>query len=316
MPNQLDKQLKQSNGGFIGMNIKNVTIAGTGTLGSQIAWQTAFHGFNVTVYDKYEKGIEAGKKFHKKFAELFKSIRGSTQDEIDQTFANLTYTTNLGEAVKDADLISESVPESLELKKEFYQELASVAPDKTIFTTNSSTLMPSQLAKETGRPEKFLALHFANGIWDANIAEIMGHPGTAPEIFDSVVKFSRDIGMVPIPIQKEHSGYVLNSLLIPWLSAAGDLLVNGVSDYESIDKTWMISTGMKQGPFAIMDKIGLQTVYNISKILGEKSKDNATLARAEYYKNNFIDKGKLGVSSGEGFYQYPNPKYQNADFLK
>lgn len=298
------------------MKIKNVIVAGAGTLGTQIAWQTAFKGFNVTVYDKYENGLEGSRKNHEKIAELFKATRGASQNEIDQTFAKLKYTTNLEEAIKDADLISESVPENLDVKKEFYSDLAKVAPDKTIFTTNSSTLIPSQFAKETGRPEKFLALHFANGIWDANIAEVMEHPGTDTHIFDRVVEFAKAIGMVPIPIHKEHNGYVLNSLLIPWLSAAGNLLVNGVSDYESIDKTWMISTGMKQGPFAIMDRVGLETVYNISHMLGEKLNDEASLARAAFYKKNFIDRGKLGVKTGEGFYEYPNPKYQDTDFLK
>ena len=169
------------------MIIKNVTIAGGGTLGSQIAWQTAYNGFNVTVYDAFEKGIEKSKEFHKQFADLFLKSRGASKTEIDQTFARLSYSTNLQEAVKDADLISESIPESAEIKKAFYGELAKVAPEKTIFTTNSSTTLPSEYAKETGRPEKFLALHFANGIWDANIGEVMGHSETDSKIFNRVV---------------------------------------------------------------------------------------------------------------------------------
>jgi len=298
------------------MKIKNVTIAGGGTLGSQIAWQTAFHGFNVTVYDAYDKGIEGSKSFHKQFAELFLKTRGATQTEIDQTFSRLSYTTDLKEAVKDADLISESVPENTEIKKDFYSKLAKVAPEKTIFTTNSSTTIPSQYAKETGRPAKFLALHFANGIWDANVGEVMGHPDTDPVVFDLVVEFARDIGMVPIPIHKEQNGYVLNSLLVPLLSAAANLLVTGVSDIESIDKTWMICSGTKMGPFGTMDTIGMQTMYNIDVLWGELLGDQSMLDRAAYIKKNYIDKGKMGTSTGEGFYKYPNPTYQNDDFLK
>ena len=298
------------------MEIKNVTIAGGGTLGSQIAWQTAFHGFNVTVYDAFDKGLESSKNFHKQFADLFLETRGATQEEIEQTLSRLSYTTHLKEAVKDADLISESIPENAEIKKAFYGELAKVAPEKTIFTTNSSTTLPSEYANETGRPDKFLALHFANGIWDANVGEVMGHPGTNPEIFDRVVEFAREIGMVPIPIHKEQNGYVLNSLLVPLLSAAGNLMVNGVSDFESIDKTWMISTGAKIGPFGIMDTIGMQTMYNIDILWGEKLGDQSMLDRAAIIKSEFIDKGKMGVSTGEGFYKYPNPAYQDHDFLK
>jgi 3-hydroxyacyl-CoA dehydrogenase len=298
------------------MKIANVTIAGAGTLGSQIAWQTAFNGFNVTVFDAFEKGLETAKKYHQQYAELFLKSRGASQDKIDQTMVRLSYTTDLAEAVKDADIVSESIPENIELKQSFYQELGKYAPQKTIFTTNSSTIIPSEIVIAVDRPEKFLALHFANEIWDANLAEVMGHPETDAVIFDQVVEFARSIGMVPVPIHKEHHGYVLNSLLIPLLSAAGTLYIKGVTDFESIDKTWMISTGSKMGPFGIMDIIGMQTIYDIEMLLGEKFNDKAMLARAEFFKSNFIDKGKLGVKSGEGFYTYPKPAYLDPGFLK
>ena len=298
------------------MKIINVTVAGGGTLGSQIAWQTAFNGFNVVVYDAFEKGIERSKKFHQSFADLFLTTRGASQEEINATFNRLNYTTDLAQAVKDADIISESVPESIEIKQNFYEELGKVAPEKTIFTTNSSTTLPSDYAAFTGRPEKFLALHFANGIWDANVGEVMGHEGTDPEIFDRVLEFAKEIDMVPIPIKKEQNGYVLNSLLVPLLDAAGDLLYRGVSDAESIDKTWMISTGAKIGPFGIMDTVGMETMYNIGMLWGEKLGDQDKIDRSNWIKTNFIDKGKMGLSTGEGFYKYPNPKYLNVDFLK
>jgi 3-hydroxybutyryl-CoA dehydrogenase len=298
------------------MKIANVTIAGAGTLGSQIAWQTAFNGFNVTVFDAFESGLETAKAYHQQYAELFLKFRNASQEEIDRTMVRLSYTTDLAEAVKDADIVSESIPENIEIKQSFYRELGKFAPEKTIFTTNSSTIIPSEIVIAVDRPEKFLALHFANEIWDANLAEVMGHPETDAVIFDQVVEFARSIGMVPVPIHKEHHGYVLNSLLIPLLSAAGTLYIKGVTDFESIDKTWMIATGSKMGPFGIMDIIGMQTIYDIEMLLGDKFNDKAMLARAEFYKSNFIDKGKLGVKSGEGFYTYPKPAYRDPGFLK
>lgn len=298
------------------MNFKNVTVAGAGTLGAQISWQIAFMGFNVTVYDLFDKGLDRCKLSHEKFAELFLNTRGASKEEIDRANSRLSYTTNLEEAVKDADIISESVPEDVEVKKSFYTELAKVAPEKTIFTTNSSTTLPSEYAEYSGRPGKFLALHFANWIWDANVGEVMGHEGTDPEIFNQVVEFAREIGMVPIPIHKEQNGYVLNSLLVPLLSAAGNLLFNGVADVESIDKTWMISMGVKMGPFGVMDLIGMETMYHINKLWAEKTGDESMMARANFIKENYIDKGKLGISAGEGFYKYPNPRYEDPDFLK
>ncbi|NOR75875.1 MAG: 3-hydroxyacyl-CoA dehydrogenase [Draconibacterium sp.] len=298
------------------MEIKNVMIAGGGTLGSQIAWQTAINGFNVIVYDAFEKGIEANKEFHKSFAELFLSERGASQEEIDATFARLSYTTDLGKSVKDADIVNESIPEKIEIKKAFYTELGKVAPEKTIFTTNSSTTLPSDYAEFTGRPAKFLALHFANGIWDSNVGEVMGHSGTDKDIFERVVQFAREIGMVPIPLHKEQNGYVLNTLLVPLLNAAFELLMNGVTDHESIDKTWMISTGVKRGPFGDADLIGMQTLYNVDMLWGEKLGNQTMLDRAAMIKKEYIDKGKMGVSSGEGFYKYPKPAFEDPDFLK
>jgi 3-hydroxybutyryl-CoA dehydrogenase len=298
------------------MKIKNVTIAGAGVLGSQIAWQTAFHGFHVTVYDLFEKGLETCKKSHQQYAELFKNKRNATENEIQETFARLEYTTDLEEAVKDCDLISESVPETYEIKKSFYNKLAKLAPEKTIFTTNSSSMIPSQFVDETGRPDRFLALHFANGIWEANVGEVMGHPTTDKAIFNQVVEFARAIGMVPIIIKKEQPGYVLNSLLIPLLASAAELLAKGVSDIESIDKTWMITTGVKKGPFAMMDMIGLETVYHVIEGLSQQPEHEAMADLAVFLKTNYVDQGNLGVKSGKGFYSYPNPKYRDKDFLK
>jgi len=297
------------------MDIKKVMIAGGGTLGSQIAWQTAFHGFDVTVYDVFEKGIEGSKKMHAQFAELFRQTRGASQEEIDAALGRLSYTTNIAEAVKDADLVSESVPENIEIKKDFYQKLAKVAPEKTIFTSNSSTTLPSSYAAETGRPEKFLALHFANGIWDANVGEVMAHAGTDQKYYDIVVEFAKAIGMVPIYVKKEQPGYVLNSLLVPFLMAALDLLVNEVSDVESIDKTWMISTGSPVGAFVLLDMVGMNTPYHINLMKAEAG-DKEAQKRADFLKENYIDKGKMGATSGEGFYKYPNPSFQDPDFLK
>jgi len=144
----------------------------------------------------------------------------------------------------------------------------------------------------------------------------MGHPGTNKDVFDRVVEFAREIGMVPIPIYKEQNGYVLNSLLVPLLNAAFELLLNGVSDHESIDKTWMISTGIKIGPFGNVDIIGMQTIYNVDMLWGKKLGNQNMLDRAAMIKKEYIDKGKMGVSSGEGFYKYPNPRYAHPDFLK
>jgi 3-hydroxybutyryl-CoA dehydrogenase len=282
------------------MSIKNVTVLGTGVLGAQIAFQTAYHGFSVTAYDINDAAIEKAKKtFAWLAARYLATLKGADQAKIDAALAKISYATDLATAAKEADLVIEAIPESLDLKKKVYGELGTVAPAHTIFASNSSTLLPSAMAASTGRPEKFLALHFANEIWLHNVAEVMGHPGTDPAIYAQVVDFARAIDMVPIEIHKEKAGYVLNSLLVPFLQAAGELLVDGIAEPKSIDDTWRIATGSPKGPFEIYDIVGLMTAYHISLMGGEKQQKFAQLI-----KENYIDKGKLGVATGEGFYKY------------
>jgi 3-hydroxybutyryl-CoA dehydrogenase len=298
------------------MNYKNITVAGSGVLGYQIAFQTAFHGFNVTVYDINDSVLDQAKAKFKDLGASYKKDLNATQEQLDRTFKNLSYNSDLGLAVANADLVIEAVPENPAIKIDFYHKLAKVALEKTIFATNSSTLLPSDFADATGRPSKFLALHFANTIWIHNTAEVMGHAGTDPEVFKDVVSFAKAIGMLALPVLKEQPGYILNSLLVPLLSAATNLLVNEVADVETIDKTWIKATGAPVGPFGILDVVGITTAYNINVIAAEKTNDELKIKTVKYLKEHFIDKNKLGVATGEGFYKYPNPAYENPDFLK
>jgi 3-hydroxyacyl-CoA dehydrogenase len=201
--------------------IKTVTVLGTGVLGSQIAYQTAYSGFEVVAYDISDEILgKARKTFEGLAARYEREVKGASGGPARAALGRITYTSNLGEAVKDADLVVESAPERLQLKRDLYTQLAPLAPEQTIFVTNSSTLLPSQLADATGRPERFLALHFANEIWVHNTAEVMGHAGTDPKVYDAVVDFAGRIGMVPIQLHKEQPGYVVNSIQVPYLQAA------------------------------------------------------------------------------------------------
>nr|WP_299040464.1 3-hydroxyacyl-CoA dehydrogenase [uncultured Psychrobacter sp.] len=298
------------------MTYKNVTVAGSGVLGYQIAFQAAYHGFNVIVYDISDEVLEQAKSKFEGMCKAFRKDLRATQEQLDTTFDNLSYTSDLAEAVKDADLMIEAIPEIPEIKIEFYEKLANLAPEKTVFATNTSTLLPSQFAESTGRPAQFLALHFANKIWMHNVAEIMGHPRTDPKVFDEVVAFATNIGMVPMPLYKEQPGYIMNSLLAPFIDAGLQLLAKEVADPHTIDKTWMIVTGAPVGPFGILDTIGINTAYNITKMSAERTQSPVRFKAVKYLKEQLIDQNKLGAATGEGFYSYPNPAYMNPDFLK
>lgn len=301
------------------MKFKNVTIAGSGVLGSQIAFQTAFKGFNVTIYDINENVIELAKERIVNLESTYAAYFKDEQEAVKSAQSRIQYATDLEEAAANADLVIEAIPELKEIKGSFYTELGKVAPAHTIFATNSSTMLPSQFAAFTGRPEKFLALHFANRVWMNNTGEVMEHPGTDKEVVDAVLEFAAAIGMVPLHIKKEQPGYILNSLLVPLLDAAQRLWGTGVADPYTIDKTWMIATGAPMGPFGIIDVVGLETVYNIVSTKAAKHPNpekNEFREIADLVKNEFIAKGKMGIQTAEGFYKYPNPAYKEKDFLQ
>ena len=227
-------------------------------------------------------------------------------EKVEKAYSSIKLTTSLKDALKDADLVIESMAENVDEKIEFYKKAAPLMPEKTILVTNSSSLLPSKFAKYTGRSDKYLSLHFANSIWLHNVTEVMVQAKTNPKYFDIIMNFAKSIRMLPLPVKKEKAGYLLNSMLIPFLFSALDLYVNGVSDPESIDIAWTHGTGAPLGPFRILDKIGLKTAYNIvemylkipSFLAPYNFKGMAKLLK------KYIDEGKLGLSAGEGFYKY------------
>lgn len=283
-------------------DISKVTVLGTGVLGSQIAYQASYAGFDVSAWDINDDAITAAKQRYQKLAETYEQQVDGAKDDDHATKAaeSIHLYTDIAEAVADADLVIEAVPENPKIKEQTWTEVGKAAPAKTIFATNSSTLLPSSLMEYTGRPEKFLALHFANMLWVNKTAEVMGTAKTDQQVYQTVVDYASKMGMVPIEVKKEKAGYVLNSLLVPLLNAASELLIDGVADVETVDKTWRLATGAPLGPFQIFDVVGLTTAYNISAA----SEDPKQREFADYLKTNYIDKGKLGVATGEGFYSY------------
>lgn len=310
--------------------MKNITILGGGVLGSQIAFQTSYSGYNVTIYLRSKESI---KRCKKKLEEVKNSyieainIMKKNKDinnwslgiedfdnfntskclkKVNMVLDEIKLELNLDKALKDTDLVIESMSEDFNAKKEIYESIKDKLDDKTIIVTNSSTMLPSKLAKYTGRSDKFLALHFANSIWKNNIVEVMRHDKTSEYAFNEVIDFAKSIRMIPLPLNKEKSGYLLNSMLIPLLFSGLDLLVNGISDVKSIDTAWKRGTGSPKGPFEILDTVGLKTAYNIVLMYVKIPKFLApyNFKGMESLLKKYIEEGKLGKSSGEGFYKY------------
>jgi len=322
------------------MRYKKIVIAGGGILGSQIAFQSAYCGFETTILIRKEDSVDSVKEKLEKLRntyietiELMDSKSGKSEstwakgisdfdkfnknkcmDSVKKAYENIVIDNEQESALKDADLVIESITENMNIKRSFYEQIAPLLDEKTVVVTNSSTLLPSKLAKYTGRPDKFLAMHFANSIWKNNIAEIMGHSNTDEKYFNEIVDFAEAINMIPLSTKNEKSGYLLNSMLVPFLLSAMDLVANDVSDPETIDKAWTLGTGAPKGPFQIIDTVGLSTAKNIvieyqkvpnlfdpllKKMMLPYNYDGMLKILNEY-----IDAGKLGKSTGEGFYKY------------
>ena len=316
------------------MKIKKVTIAGGGVLGAQIAYVTAFHGFDVTIWGRSEGSIERVKPridyLHEIFTKeliacpsyigqenpnyprsFFNNKSEITEEKIEElkkvnekVYTEMKYTTDLKEAFSDADLVIEAIAEVVDEKKAFYEKIASYLKEEAIIVTNSSTLLPSTFREYTGREDKFLSLHFANNIWRQNLAEVMKHDKTSDEAFKTVIEFAKEIGMYPAVIKKEQAGYILNSILVPLINAGLMLYGDDVAEPEDIDMDWKIGTGSPKGPFEIIDIVGITTVLNITKTNPQANDPTSPIGKAVKKLEERAAKGLKGIETGEGFYKY------------
>lgn len=308
------------------MDIKNVTLIGGGVLGSQIGFQAAYKGYHVTFFMRSEGTITRTKPKIDRLCGIYKKAlteamkgghvgpgladdpKGADFDallkQVDKAYNGLVFERDLGKALSDADLVIEAMAEDVNQKIEFYKKAAPLLPEKTIVVTNSSTLIPSVFAPYTGRPAKFMALHFANNIWEYNTAEVMGHAGTDPEVYKTVSAFAKSIGMIPVELHKEQPAYILNTMLVPFLHAAEGLWANEVADPQTIDLTWRVATGAPRGPFQILDMVGITTACNIMAATPEAKNPDSVEHKVVTKLKEMIDAGKLGINAGEGFYKY------------
>lgn len=287
-------------------DVRRVLIVGAGTMGRQISLQCAMHGYDVTLYDVAPDALDAAMAQITAYAEHLTSCGRLTRKEADVALARITTTTDARKAAARADLLSESVPEDPRLKGKVFAKFNKLCPSHTIFTTNTSDLMPSTFAKQTGRPGQFAAFHFHQLVWESNVVDIMPHPGTSQATMKLLEAFAESIGQIPIVLKKEHPAYVFNNMLNALLGSALALAVNGIASVEEIDRAWIGVTKMMVGPFGILDLVGLDLAWKIADSGARFTGDKQLRARADFLKQ-YIDKGWLGVKSGRGFYSYTTP---------
>ena len=283
-------------------DVQNVLIIGSGTMGQQIGLLCAGCECRVNFYDINKDILDAAKKRIIRNADRMLEKGKFTLDQKNDALQNLYFTTDPEKASRDVQIVSESIPEDPELKGKTFRLFNDFCDPATVFTTNTSSLLPSMFAEASGRADRLCALHFHDVVY-SNIVDIMPHPGTSLETLHIVKKFAAKIGQVPIVLKREHNGYVFNNMLMAVLDSALTLAEKDVATIEDIDNSWMGVLHTTVGPFGIMDSIGLDTVYKITDYWAKIRGDKQALKNAAFLKN-YLKEGKTGVKSGEGFYRY------------
>lgn len=296
-------------------DVRRIAIVGAGTMGQQIGFQCAGHGYDVVIYDVDASAIDAASKRIDAYAEGLEGGGLITAELRALARGRITLSTDLPTAARDADLLSEAVPEDPDLKGRVLAEFNAACPQRTIFMTNTSTLLPSQFAEASGRGERLLALHFHLPVWVNNLVDVMPHAGTSPEVTQLVLAFARRIAQLPIELRREHNGYVFNSMYSALNSAAITLAQQGVASIEDIDRSWMHITKAPVGPLGALDAVGLDTVWAITDYWARRLGDEQLRANAAFLRA-YVDRGDVGVKSGRGFYAYPDPAYARPGFIE
>lgn len=295
-------------------NIRNVLIVGAGTMGQQISLQCAICGFDVILYDVARTTLKRALLQLKTFAIDLVAAEKLSQEAANESLNRITICSDAQQAGTEAHLLSESVPENPEIKCRVFAQFNKYCPPYTIFTTNTSTLLPSTLAAATGRPAQFAALHFHPNLWEANLVEIMPHRGTSKQVLELLRGFAAKIGQIPVVLAKESQSYLFNAMLNAMNSTAIGLASDGVASVEDIDRAWMVVSRMPVGPFGILDSIGLDVVFDVTQYWS-KALGNQRLRKNASFLKQYVDRRYLGVKSGKGFYSYPNPDYEKPEFL-
>ena len=291
--------------------IETVCFVGAGTMGCINALVAAISGYKVEMYDV---SVEVLKNIPKRFKEFSPLLIGGgycTPTQLSAAFARIEAGADLAKATANADLVSESVFESLELKREIHQRLDEVCPGKTILTTNTSSLLVSDIEDVVSRGDRFAAVHSYMG---SRLVDIVAGPRTSPETMDILNRYIESLDLVPLVLKKEYPGYVMNTLLHAMLFTADLMVIEGIASREEIDRAYMANLKTPMGPFGIMDMIGLDLIYGQLTQGGDRSPDSLQARVAEYIKP-YAERGEFGMKTGRGFYSYPDPAYQQAEFL-
>jgi 3-hydroxybutyryl-CoA dehydrogenase len=282
--------------------LKSVAVVGAGSMGRQIALNTALHGYPVRLWDASPEQMQAARSWVDEYVVGRLEKRRWTLEQADQARRNLVFSGSLAEACAEADLAIEAVVEDVEVKRRVFGDLDELCPPRAILATNSSTIVSSRLVDVTGRPALVANMHYFNPAMVMEVVEVVQGPHTAPETAETLVEFCRRTGKQPIWMKREIDGFIANRLLGAVIREAGRLVDEGYATFEEVDLAAEKALGHPMGPFRLLDMTGVDISYLVSQDRYKRSgKDEDKPARCIEER---VKAGHLGRKTGQGFYTY------------
>lgn len=291
-----------------------ICVVGAGFLGTQIGLQCAAHGYQTRLV---EPSLQARAQSQQVVAaELQRRVDDGEHDadEGEAVRARMTYVDGLEQGVAGAGLVIEAIPERLELKRQLFAQLDALTAPETILATNSSSIKISAIESATQRLDKVLNMHFYGLIWQRPMVELMRGSATSEETIAAVYRCAQRIGVTPLVVDKESTGFIFNRVWRAIKRETLHLVNDGVTSHENVDRAWMIFTGMKMGPFALMDRVGLDVICDIENVYYRES--GLERDAPPPILTDRVARGQLGCKTGRGFYTYPDPVFEDPQWLK
>jgi enoyl-CoA hydratase/3-hydroxyacyl-CoA dehydrogenase len=289
------------------MSVKNITVLGSGVMGHGIAQVSATAGYNVVLRDIKQEFLDKAMEKIKWSLDKLVSKEKISKEEGDAIFSRITPIVDLNEAVKDAELVIEVVPEIMELKKSVYAELDKAAAPEVIFASNTSTLPITEIANTTSRPEKFIGIHFFNPPQLMKLVEVIPGEKTSQEITELTKEYVKSVNKQAVVCRKDVPGFIINRLFIPMVHEACFLKDRTNATLEEIDSAVKFNLGFPMGIFELADFTGMDVIHKATTEMHLRDKK---VINPHPLVEKMFDEKKLGQKSGEGYYKYSDDKYE------
>ena len=289
--------------------MKNISVIGSGTMGNGIAQTFALFNFNVRLYDINSENLKKGEQTILKNLQRMVNKEKISKSEAENTVGNIKYTSDF-DSILNADLVIEVVSENFKLKKSIFKELDLKCPKNTIIASNTSSISITKLAEATTRKDKVIGMHFMNPVPIMKLVEVINSKYTSKETTDMIITLSEQLEKIPLVVN-DFPGFISNRILMPMINEAIESLDQGVADVKNIDGIMKLGMGHPMGPLQLADLIGLDVCKSILEVMLDGLKN------PKYRPNKLlielVKNGKLGIKSGEGFYDYSDSK--KAEFV-